>query len=165
MRHRKKTVKLGRKTEHREAMLANMTCSLIKHSRIKTTLAKAKALRPYAEKMVTLGKSGTQHDRRIAIARLDGKVDEVNTLFTKIAPQFKDRQGGYTRILKIGPRSSDASFMAFIEWVEASPVKEADETSAKEESKEAKSENLAPKAKAKAKTKPKPKAEAKKKAD
>lgn len=157
MRHRKKTVKLGRKTEHREAMLANMTCSLIKHSRIKTTLAKAKALRPYAEKMVTLGKSGTQHDRRIAIARLDGKVDEVNTLFTKIAPQFKDRQGGYTRILKIGPRSSDASFMAFIEWVEGSPVKETADDSSKKEAKEAESEKSTPKAKAKAKPKSVPK--------
>ncbi len=122
MRHRKRTLKLGRSTDHREAMLANMTCSLINHNRIKTTLAKAKALRPYAEKMVTLGKKGSLHDRRIAIARLDGKVDEVQKLFSEIAPRFKDREGGYTRILKIGPRQSDASFMAYIEWVEAAPT-------------------------------------------
>jgi len=137
MRHRKRTVKLGRTTDHREAMLANMTCSLIKHNRIKTTLAKAKALRPYAEKMVTLGKKGSLHDRRIAIARLDGKVDEVQKLFTEIAPRFKDREGGYTRILKIGPRQSDASYMAYIEWVEGSATASAakEEESAQEEPK------------------------------
>lgn len=122
MRHRKRTLKLGRTTDHREAMLANMTCSLINHNRIKTTLAKAKALRPYAEKMVTLGKKGSLHNRRIAIARLDGKVDEVQKLFSEIAPRYKDREGGYTRILKIGPRQSDASNMAYIEWVEATTV-------------------------------------------
>jgi len=135
MRHRKRTLKLGRTTDHREAMLANMTCSLIKHNRIKTTLAKAKALRPYAEKMVTLGKKGSLHDRRIAIARLDGKVDEVQKLFAEIAPRFKDREGGYTRILKIGPRESDASYMAYIEWVEATTATPATEEAPKEEAK------------------------------
>ncbi|MEM6822466.1 MAG: 50S ribosomal protein L17 [Verrucomicrobiota bacterium] len=130
MRHRKKTVKLGRETQHRESMLANMTCSLIKHNRIKTTLPKAKALRPFAEKMVTLGKRGTLHDRRIALARLDGKVDEVQKLFAEIAPRFKERQGGYTRILKIGPRRSDASFMAYIEWVDEAASAASDSTEA-----------------------------------
>ena len=149
MRHRKRTVKLGRTTDHREAMLANMTCSLIKHNRIKTTLAKAKALRPYAEKMVTLGKKGSLHDRRIAIARLDGKVDEVQKLFTEIAPRFKDREGGYTRILKIGPRPSDASYMAYIEWVEAGSASTAAEEEAPKE--EAKAKKPAAKKKAAAK--------------
>jgi len=134
MRHRKKTVKLGRKTAHRESMLANMTCSLIRHSRIKTTLPKAKALRPYAEKLVTLGKKGTLADRRIALSRLDGKVDEVHKLFTEIAPRFKDRQGGYTRILKIGPRNSDASYMAYIEWVEGSSASASEKTASDQES-------------------------------
>ncbi|MEM1159237.1 MAG: 50S ribosomal protein L17 [Verrucomicrobiota bacterium] len=163
MRHRKRTVKLGRTTDHREAMLANLTCSLIRHNRIKTTLAKAKALRPYAEKMVTLGKKGSLHDRRIAIARLDGKVDEVQKLFTEIAPRFKDREGGYTRILKIGPRPSDASYMAYIEWVEgvSSVTNAAEEESPKEETKAKK-----PAARKKAADKEKaPKAEAEKKSE
>ncbi|MGF1678970.1 MAG: 50S ribosomal protein L17 [Candidatus Methylacidiphilales bacterium] len=134
MRHRKKTVKLSRTTDHKEAMLANMICSLIQHNRIKTTLTKARALRPLADKMVTLGKKGTLHHRRMAIARLDGKVEEVSKLFTEIAPRFKNREGGYTRIIKIGPRSSDASFMAYIEWVEegASTVETVAETTDKE---------------------------------
>lgn len=147
MRHRKRTLKLGRTTDHREAMLANLTCSLINHNRIKTTLAKAKALRPYAEKMVTLGKKGSLHDRRIAIARLDGKIDEVQKLFTEIAPRFKDRDGGYTRILKIGPRQSDASYMAYIEWVEAGSS-----TEVKAPKEEAKSGNSAAEEKATAET-------------
>lgn len=132
MRHRKKNVKLGRKSEHREAMMANMICSLINHNRIKTTLAKAKALRPLAEKMVTLGKKGTLASRRVALARLDGHVDEVHKLFSEIAPRYTDRQGGYTRILKIGPRASDASFMAYIEWVEPGKTASAEEPAAAE---------------------------------
>jgi large subunit ribosomal protein L17 len=119
MRHHVKTDKLGRKTEHKEAMLANLAASLIRHNRVKTTLPKAKALRPFAEKLVTLGKKGTLHHRRLAIARLDGKIPETRALFDKIAPRFSERAGGYTRILKLGPRPSDAAPMALIEWVDA----------------------------------------------
>ncbi|NJL19106.1 MAG: 50S ribosomal protein L17 [Bdellovibrionaceae bacterium] len=122
MRHRVKTVKLGRKSEHKEALLSNLAASLIRHNRVKTTLIKAKALRPFAEKLVTLGKKGTLHHRRLAIARLDGKVEETRTLFDKIAPRFAERAGGYTRIYKLGPRNSDAAPMALIEWVEGVQV-------------------------------------------
>ncbi len=100
MRHRKQTAKLGRTGSHRNAMLANLVCSLIKHKRVTTTLAKAKAARSVAEKMVTLGKSGTIHDRRLAAARLH-QEDAVKILFNEIAPQQKERRGGYTRIVKI----------------------------------------------------------------
>ncbi|MEX2607432.1 MAG: 50S ribosomal protein L17 [Kiritimatiellia bacterium] len=117
MRHRKKTIKLGRSSSHREAMLANMVCSLINEKRITTTLPKARALRPLAEKMVTLGKRGDLHSRRLAISRLKSK-NAVHTLFASIAPAFSEREGGYTRILKLGTRPSDASEMAIIEWVD-----------------------------------------------
>ena len=99
MRHLKRTAKLGRTGQHRNAMLANLVCSLIKHKRVTTTLAKAKAARSVAEKMVTLGKSGTLHDRRLAAARLH-QEDAVKILFNEIAPAQKDRHGGYTRIIK-----------------------------------------------------------------
>src|ERR1051325_5664321 len=98
MRHLKRTAKLGRQFEHRNAMLANMVCSLIKNRRIKTTLAKAKAARSVAEKMVTLGKSGTIHDRRLAVARLH-QEDAAKILFDEIVPTFEGRKGGYTRII------------------------------------------------------------------
>src|SRR5437899_1809554 len=100
MRHRKRTAKLGRQFEHRNAMLANLVCSLIKHRRVTTTLAKAKAARSVAEKMVTLGKSGTIHHRRLAVARLH-QEDAAKILFKDIAPGFKDRNGGYTRIIRL----------------------------------------------------------------
>lgn len=118
MRHQKKTVKLGRTAEHRKALLANQVCSLIEHQRIKTTLAKAKAVRPLAEKMVTLGKKGSLHARRTALAYLRQK-DAVKKLFDDIAPRTADRKGGYTRIIKLGQRKSDAAPIAFIEWVDA----------------------------------------------
>jgi large subunit ribosomal protein L17 len=121
MRHQKKTVKLGRTAEHRKALLANQVCSLIEHSRIKTTLAKAKAVRPFAEKMVTLGKSGTLHDRRNAIAYLH-QTGAVKKLFEEIAPRSAERAGGYTRIIKLGPRMSDSAPMAYIEWVDSAVV-------------------------------------------
>src|SRR5436305_11584332 len=108
MRHLKRTAKLGRQFEHRNAMLANMVCSLIKHKRLKTTLAKAKALRSVAEKMVTLGKSGTIHDRRLAVARLH-QEDAVRILFNEIAPSQADRPGGYTRVMRLGQRNGDAA--------------------------------------------------------
>jgi large subunit ribosomal protein L17 len=113
-----KTVKLQRDASHRKALLANMVCSLIEHRRIRTTLAKAKALRPVAEKMVTLGKRGDLHARRLAVAALHQK-DAVKMLFEEIAVASKDRNGGYTRITKLGQRASDSAPMAFIEWVDA----------------------------------------------
>jgi large subunit ribosomal protein L17 len=117
MRHQKHTRKLGRTSQHRDAMLANLVASLIQHKRVKTTLAKAKAARPLAEKMVTLGKTGTLHSRRLAIAKI-GQRDVVGKLFKEIAPGFKDRAGGYTRIVKLGPRPSDSAPIAFLEWVD-----------------------------------------------
>ena len=118
MRHQKKTVKLGRKEGHRKSMLANLACSLIEHSRIQTTLAKAKAVKPMAEKMDTLGKKKTLHARRTALAVLR-QANIVKILFDDIAPRAADRKGGYTRIVKLGQRQSDASEMCFIEWVDA----------------------------------------------
>jgi large subunit ribosomal protein L17 len=118
MRHQRKTVKLGRSQAHRDALLANQTCSLIEHHRIKTTLAKAKALRPFAEKMVTLGKKGTLHARRTALSYLHHNEDAVSKLFTEVAPRCATRAGGYTRIVKLGQRNSDAAPMAFVEWVD-----------------------------------------------
>src|SRR5213592_1016522 len=123
MRHQKKTVKLGRKAEHRKALLANQVCSLIEHQRIKTTLAKAKAVRPLAEKMITLGKNGSIHARRTAFSTLRHK-DAVKKLFDEIAPRSTERNGGYTRIVRLGQRKSDSASMAFIEWVDAAVVVE-----------------------------------------
>ena len=123
MRHQKKTVKLGRTAEHRKALLANQVCSLIEHQRIKTTLAKAKAVRPLAEKMVTLGKQGSLHARRTALAVLRQK-NAVKKLFDDIAPRSADRNGGYTRIIRLGIRKSDAAPVAFLEWVDAPRVVE-----------------------------------------
>ena len=103
-------------------MLANQTCSLIEHGRITTTLAKAKAVRPLAEKMVTLAKRGGLHARRRALALLHNNstrtVKAVGKLFAEIAPRSAARNGGYTRVVKLGPRSSDSASMAFIEWVD-----------------------------------------------
>jgi len=135
-------------------MLANIVASLIIHKRVKTTLAKAKAARPLAEKLVTLGKGGTLHDHRLAVAKI-GQKDAVATLFKTIAPGFKDRKGGYTRIVKLGPRDSDSAPVAFLEWVdyvvqaEVAPVEQA-ETPAAE-----KAEKAEKPAKAEKATKPK----------
>ena len=118
MRHQTKTVKLGRTAEHRKALLSNQVCSLIEHHRIKTTLAKAKAVRPLADKMVTLGKKNSVHARRMAFAVLRQK-DAVKKLFDEIAPRAANRNGGYTRIVKLGQRKSDAAPVAFLEWVDA----------------------------------------------
>src|SRR5215510_4099488 len=123
MRHQKKTIKLGRTAEHRKALLANQVCSLIEHQRIKTTLAKAKAVRPLAEHMVTLGKNGSIHARRTALATLRQK-SAVKKLFDDIAPRSAERNGGYTRIVKLGQRKSDSAPMAFIEWVDIAEVAE-----------------------------------------
>jgi len=117
MRHRRNTTKLKRTASHRRSLLANLVCSLIEHGRIKTTLGKAKALRPVAEKLVTLAKRDDLHSRRLAIAFLRQK-ETVKKLFAEVAPAAKDRQGGYCRITKLGPRPSDAAPMAIIEWVD-----------------------------------------------
>jgi large subunit ribosomal protein L17 len=156
MRHLKRNAKLGRKGEHRNAMLANLVCSLIKAWKggkcVTTTLAKAKAARPVAEKLVTLGKKGSIHHRRLAAARLKQQArthfkgrlqgknpvpgkelreawreneDVVRILFDEIAPEFKERPGGYTRIVKLHRRRGDAAEMAMLEWVDeafAAPV-------------------------------------------
>jgi len=126
-------------------MLANLVCSLIKHKRVTTSLAKAKAARSVAEKMVTLGKSGTIHDRRMVAARLH-QEDVVKILFNEIAPSQKDRRGGYTRIVRLNERQGDACTKAILEWVDLGTIPEtpAAETPAKEtkpvEAKEAKAE-------------------------
>ena len=121
MRHRKHTFKVGRTTSHRKAMLANAVCSLIDNGRITTTLVKAKEIRRLAERMVSYGKENTLHTRRLAIAVLH-QVDKVAKLFSTIAPQFKERHGGYTRIMKLGPRRGDAAEMCIIEFVESDEV-------------------------------------------
>ncbi len=133
MRHQVKTVKLGRSQAHRDAMLANQVVSLIEHSRITTTLAKAKAVRPLAEKMITLGKKKTLHARRTALATLCHNEAAVKALFEEVAPRAADRKGGYTRIVKLGMRKSDAAPMALIEWVDGAvvEVEEAKPTPAK----------------------------------
>jgi len=123
MRHQKKTIKLGRTADHRRALLANQVCALIQHQRIKTTLAKAKAVRPLAERMVTLGKNGSIHARRRALAVLRQK-SAVKKLFDDIAQRSAERNGGYTRIVKLGARKSDSARMAFIEWVDAEHIAE-----------------------------------------
>ena len=163
MRHQKKTVRLGRKADHRKALLANQVCSLIEHQRIKTTLAKAKAVRPLAERMVTLGKNGSIHARRMAFATLRQK-DAVKKLFDEIAPASSERNGGYTRIIRLGQRPSDSASMALIEWVDAAITveeKPAEEKKAKKEKEpkaEAKqSKREEPKAKAEEKTPEEPK--------
>jgi large subunit ribosomal protein L17 len=157
VRHLKRTAKLGRQFEHRNAMLANLVCSLIKHKRVTTTLAKAKAARSVAEKMMTLGKSGSLHSRRLAAARLrqhprshfkgtpkrKGATtrvawrqndDVVHILFDQLAPLFKERAGGYTRIIRLGERQGDAAQRAILEWVEL-PVEAAPEPAKTDEKK------------------------------
>ena len=139
MRHLKRTAKLGRTSTHRNAMLANLVCSLIKHKRVTTTLAKAKAARSVAEKIVTLGKRATMQSRRLVAARLHthgptvqltkderGKWREqddiVRILFDVIAPAFKERNGGYTRIVKMNQRQGDSAPRAILEWVDFVPA-------------------------------------------
>ncbi len=117
MRHRKKTAKLQRNASQRKALLSGLACSLIRERRIRTTLAKAKALRPVAERLVTLGKRGDIHARRQAAAFLRQK-EAVRKLFDDVASACAERQGGYCRIVKLGPRHSDSAPMAYIEWVD-----------------------------------------------
>ncbi len=122
MRHGRKVPKLGRTAAHRKAMLRNMVTDLFRHERIETTLPKAKALRPLAEKMVTLAKRGDLHARRQALAVVRDK-GVVHKLFTELADRYRDRQGGYVRILKLGFRRGDNAPLALVEMVDA-PVKE-----------------------------------------
>lgn len=121
MRHRKSTKRLGRSSSHHKALLASLSCALIKEKKIKTTLMKAKLTKSFAEKMVTLGKKGTLAARRQAVAKLR-QDDAAKILFDEIAPVFQERNGGYTRIIKLGRRSSDGSEMAILEWVEDTTV-------------------------------------------
>lgn len=119
MRHLKHTFKIGRTSEHREAMLRNMVCSLFQEGRIKTTLTKAKEARRLAERMITLGKKGPENlaARRRAISNLH-QTDVVHALFAEIAPRYTERPGGYTRIIRIGPRIGDAADMCFLELLQ-----------------------------------------------
>lgn len=129
MRHLKRTAKLGRTSQHRKALLANLVCSLIKERRITTTLAKARAARSVAEKMMTLAKSGQLHDRRLASSRLLQDEEAVRVLFHDLAPAHRERKGGYTRILKLGQRQGDAASLAILEWVDSATNSATPETS------------------------------------
>ena len=121
MRHRRAGKKLGRDSAHRKALYSNLAGALIEHGRIKTTEAKAKAVKPFAEQMITLGKRGDLHARRLALAELRSQ-DVVHQLFVDVAPRFADRPGGYTRIVKLGPRYGDAAEMVYLELVDYVPA-------------------------------------------
>jgi len=120
MRHARTGKKLGRDASHRRALYANLACSLIEHGRIRTTEAKAKALKPYAEKMITLGRRGDLHARRQVLSELRSQ-EVVHQLFADVGPRMADRPGGYTRIVKIGPRQGDAADMVYLELVDYDP--------------------------------------------
>ena len=156
MRHQRKTVKLGRTQGHRNALLSNLAVSLIEHGQIKTTVAKAKAVRPVIEKLVTKAKTGTLHARRMALADLRHNEGAVRKLFTEIGPLNAARKGGYTRIVKLGARRSDAAEMAIIEWVDM-PASSKPEPKAEPKAKAAKPAKAekAPEAKAESEAKPK----------
>ena len=117
MRHRNKGRQLSRTSSHREALLRNMATSLFRHGRIQTTTAKAKELRPFAERLITLAKRGDLHSRRLAARKIQDK-DVLFALFDSIGPRFSERPGGYTRVLKVGHRQGDGAEMALIELVD-----------------------------------------------
>ena len=121
MRHQRSGKKLGRDSAHRKALYSNLAGALIEHGRIHTTEAKAKAVKPFAEKMITLGKRGDLHARRQALAALRSN-SIVHQLFADVAPRFADRPGGYTRIVRIGPRQGDAAEMVYLELVDFEPA-------------------------------------------
>jgi large subunit ribosomal protein L17 len=121
VRHRRAGKKLGRDSAHRKALYSNLAGALIEHGRIKTTEAKAKAVKPFAEQMITLGKRGDLHARRLALAELRSQ-DVVHQLFAEVGPRFADRPGGYTRIVKLGPRLGDAADMVYLELVDFEPA-------------------------------------------
>jgi large subunit ribosomal protein L17 len=120
MRHHRAGKKLGRDSAHRKALYSNLAGALIEHGRIRTTEAKAKAVKPIAEKMITLGRRGDLHARRQALAYLRSQ-DVVFKLFSDVGPRFKDRPGGYSRIVKLGPRQGDAAEMVYLELVDYTP--------------------------------------------
>jgi large subunit ribosomal protein L17 len=117
MRHSKQRHKLSRDSAHRRSLLRNLSKDVIQHERIQTSEAKAKAVKPKVEKLITLGKRGDLHARRQALAELGQDKFVVHKLFEEVAPRYADRQGGYTRIVKLGPRRSDSTEMVFIELV------------------------------------------------
>ena len=117
MRHSKQRHKLSRDAAHRKALLRNLSRDLIQHERIKTSQAKAKAVKPQVEKLITLGKRGGLHARRQALSELGQDKFLVHKLFEEVAPRYAERPGGYTRIVKLGPRRSDTTEMVFIELV------------------------------------------------
>ena len=117
MRHQRTRNKLSRDSAHRKSLLMNLSKEIIEHERIETTQAKAKAVKPEIEKLITLAKRGDLHARRQALSTLSQDKFAVHKLFVEVAPRYADRPGGYTRILKLGPRKSDATEMVFIELV------------------------------------------------
>ncbi len=121
MRHRKKIIKLGRKSAHRKSMLANMASSLIEHKRINSTLTKAKALKVFIEPLITKSKTDNVHNRRLCFSRLRNKI-AVTELFDEVAKRIGDRPGGYTRIIKLGNRMGDNASMAMIEFVDYNEI-------------------------------------------
>jgi large subunit ribosomal protein L17 len=121
VRHHRLGKKLGRDSSHRKAMYANLACSLIEHERIKTTEAKAKAVKPFAEEMITLARRGDLHARRQALAHLRSQ-EVVHKLFSEVGPRFAERPGGYTRIVKLGQRQGDAAPVAYLELVDFDPA-------------------------------------------
>ena len=126
MRHHRSGKKLGRDASHRKALYANLAGALITHGRIQTTVTKAKAVKPFAEQMITLGRRGDLHARRQAMAHLRSQ-EVVHKLFAEVAPRFAERPGGYSRIVRIGPRLGDAAEMAFLELVDFSAEEQAEE--------------------------------------
>ena len=122
MRHHRAGKKLGRDSAHRRALYANLACSLIEHGRIRTTEAKAKAVKPFAEQMITLGKRGDLAARRQAVSELRSQ-DAVRKLFDDVAPRFAERPGGYSRIVKLGQRQGDAADMVYLELVDYVPAR------------------------------------------
>jgi len=126
VRHHRSGKKLGRDASHRKALYANLAGALIEHGRIKTTVTKAKAVRPIAEQMITLGRRGDLHARRQAMAYLRSQ-EIVHRLFADVGPRFKSRAGGYSRIVRLGPRAGDAAEMAYLELVDFSAEEQAEE--------------------------------------
>jgi len=157
MRHRKHSHQLGVTKEHRLALMANLSSALIKHGRIRTTLKKAKALRPFVERVITLAKKGELHQRRIALSRVRD-ADAVHLLFEEKAEQFADRNGGYTRIYKLGTRRGDAAEMALIELIGADDegYGRKSRPKAKKESRQAKAESAPAEEKAEVKAEAEP---------
>jgi large subunit ribosomal protein L17 len=117
MRHAKQRNKLSRDTAHRKSLMRNLCRDVIEHERIRTSQAKAKAVKPRVEKLITLGKRGDLHARRLALSELGNDKFLVHKLFEEVAPRYAERPGGYTRIVKLGPRRSDSTEMVFLELV------------------------------------------------